>query len=186
MKTNRHSLLLIAVLALVLAGVGNTSVAADSGAATYAYLIAAEPLCDLPLPSPCPAVSMASNGDTIEMTGAGTLSIHPKSVSGGGDFTHNFAGGGSVSGTWTAKQLLSFHGYGCGGGGLPADFCGGLAVIRVELFVGSMHVADGTLQVDCLIAKFPAGAIEGVRLAVQGGPNFNKEVSGVTLFILQP
>ena len=177
---------LIAVLALALAGLGTASVSADSGAATYVYLIAAGPLCDLPVPSPCPAVTMASNGDTIEMSGSGTLSIHPKSVSGGGNFTHNFAGGDSVSGTWTAKKLLSFNGYGCGGGGLPANFCGGLAVIQVELFVGDTHVADGTLQVDCLIGKFPAGAAEGVRLAVQGGPNFNKEVSGLTLLILQP
>jgi hypothetical protein len=185
MKANRRSLSLIAVLTLILAGLSTSAVAADSGSATYDYLIGTGILCDFD-PSACPAVAMASNGDTIAMTGTGTLSIHPKSVSGGGDFTHNFASGGSVSGTWTAKKLLSFNGYGCGGAGLPDDFCGGLAVIRVELFVGGSHVADGTLQVDCLIGAFPAGAAEGVRLAVQGGPNFNNEVSGFTLFILQP
>ena len=59
-------------------------------------------------------------------------------------------------------------------------------MIRVELFVDGTHVADGTLQIDCLLGNFPAGADEGVRLAVQGGPNFNKEVSGFTLFLLQP
>ena len=181
----RRSTSLIAVLALALAGLGTASVSADSGAASYEYLIGTGVLCGFD-PSACPDVTMAANGDTIVMTGTGTLSIHPKSVSGGGDFTHNFAGGGSVSGTWTAKQLLSFNGYGCGGEGLPDDFCGGQAVIRVQLFVGGVHVADGTLQVDCLIGTFPAGAVEGVRLAVQGGPNFNREVSGFTLFILQP
>jgi hypothetical protein len=185
MKTKMRFMSLIVMLALVLAGLGNTSVAADSGAATYNYRIGTGVLCGLD-PSACPDVTMAANGDTIEITGAGTLSIHPKSVSGGGDFTHHFAGGGSVSGTWTVKKLLGFTGYGCGGGGLPDDFCGGQAVIRVELFVGGTHVADGTLQVDCLLGTFPAGADEGVRLAVQGGPNFNKEVSGFTLFLLQP
>jgi hypothetical protein len=184
MKTKIRSMSLIFMLALILAGLGNTSVAADSGSATFEYSMGTGIVCDFPFP--CLPVAMASNGDTIDMTGEGTLSIHPKSVSGGGDFTHNFAGGGSVSGTWTAKKLMSFNGYGCGGEGVPDDFCGGRAVIRVELFVGGTHVADGTLQVDCLFGDFPPSAVEGVRLAVQGGPNFNQEVSGLTLFILQP
>jgi hypothetical protein len=185
MKTNRFLLSLIAVLALVLAGLGTSTATADSGSATYDYVIGEGIVCGFD-PSACPAVSTASNGDTLIMTGSGTLSIHPKSVSGGGNFTHNFASGGSVSGTWTAKKLLGFHGYGCVDVGLPNEICGGLAVIRVELFVGGSHVADGTLQVDCLIGKFPAGAIEGVRLAVAGFLNFNTEVSGFTLFILKP
>ena len=185
MKARLRFILLIVMLALVPAGLSAGSLSADSDSATYDYLFGTGILCDLD-PTACPAITMAANGDTIEMAGEGTLSIHSKSVSGEGDFTHNFAAGGSVSGTWTAKQLLSFNGYGCGGEGLPDDWCGGQAVIRVELFVEGTHVADGTLQVDCLIAEFPAGADEGIRLAVQGGPNFNKEISGFTLFILQP
>ena len=161
---------LIVVLALVLLVSGASSISADSGSATYIYLIETD-------------TAMASNGDTITLTGFGTLSIHPKSVTGGGTFTHMDAAGNVLgSGTWTATQLLSFNGYGCGGDGLPDDFCGGRANISVHLSSGF----DAVLQIDCVIGSPPAGAIEGVRLAVQSGPNFNREVSGDNLFILQP
>lgn len=45
---------------------------------------------------------------------------------------------------------------------------------------------DGILQVDCLVGSPPAGAKEGIRLAVPGVANFNREVSGETVFILLP
>jgi len=142
-------------------------------------------LCDFGLP--CPDVATASNGDTIEITGEGMLSVHPKSVTGGGTFTHNFAGGGFVSGTWTATQLLSFKSYGPVAG-FPSEFEAGKAIIRVQLFVDGNPVATGTLTVGCLLGgpKEPGGLFEGVKLSVQGGPNFNKAAVRSTLFILQP
>ena len=144
------------------------------------------PLCDLGGP-PCPNVATASNGDTIQIAGEGTLSVHPKSVAGNGTFTHNFAGGGSVSGTWTATQLLSFKSYGPVAG-FPPNFEAGRATIRVQLFVGGDPVGSGILTVGCLLGgpKEPGGLFEGVKLSVQGGPNFNKAVATSTLFILQP
>ncbi len=136
---------------------------------------------------PCPNVATASNGDTIEIAGEGTLSVHPKSVTGNGTFTHNFAGGGSVSGTWTATQLLSFKSYGPVAG-FPPNFEAGRATISVQLFVGGNPVASGILTVGCLLGgpKEPGGLFEGVKLSVQGGPNFNKAAVTSTLFILQP
>lgn len=163
------------------------AVSADSGPATYGFLIAADPLCDL-FPGECPAVARADNGDTVSITGSGSLSIHPKSVTGGGTFVHkNAAGDVLVSGTWIADKLLSFNGYGCGSGDpFPTTFCGGQALIAVTLWVSGTPVAHGVLQVDCLIGKPPAGAAEGVRLAVkETGLNFNKEEGGVTLFITE-
>lgn len=161
-------------------------VAADSEAVEFDYLIGTGLLCELGIPSACPDVAEASNGDTLELTGSGTLTTHPKTVTGGGTFTHTFAGGGSVSGTWQATRLISFNGYGCQdlGGGFIG--CGGLAIMRVELSVGGAVVGAGVLQVDCLIGDFPPSAVEGVRLAAQtslGGINFNQEVSGLTLFL---
>jgi hypothetical protein len=143
-------------------------------------------LCDLGGP-PCPNVATASNGDTIEIAGEGTLSVHPKSVTGNGTFTHNFAGGGSVSGTWTATQLLSFKSYGPNAG-FPPNFEAGRATIRVQLFVGGNPVGSGILTVGCLLGgpREPGGLFEGVKLSVQGGPNFNKADPTSTLFILQP
>ena len=185
MKTNWRSLSLIAVLALILAGLSTSTVAADSGSANYQYLIGTSFLCGLD-PSGCPAVAMAANGDTIDITGSGTLSIHPKSVSGGGTFTHHFAGG-SVSGTWTAEQLLSFNSYGLAPG-FPPGFTAGLALIRVHLVAaGGSPQADAILRVTCLFpgVKVPSGAEEGVRLNIQDLLNFNKEVSGFTVFIKQ-
>lgn len=52
-------------------------------ARTYEYLIGTGLLCDLD-PSACPDVAMAPNGDTVEITGSGTFTIHPDSVTGGG------------------------------------------------------------------------------------------------------
>jgi hypothetical protein len=176
--------LVMAVLAVAfLGGLGVSRASADSGAATYTYLIGTGGVEG-------PDVAMALNGDTITMTGSGTLSVHPKTVSGGGSFTHkNAAGAVLVRGTWTATQLLSFDNYGCGffsGGTLPPNFCGGLALIRVHLApsAGGPGV-DAVLQVNCLLGKVPAGAKEGIRLAVDNGLNFNREVSGETLFVRQ-
>ncbi len=157
--------------------------AADTS--NYSYLIGTGFLCDLD-PSACPTISKASNGDTIEVTGSGTLSIHPKSVTGEGTFVHKDAEGDVVAeGTWTAEQLLSLHSYGSASAqGLPEELEGGLALIRVGLYVEGDKVGTATLQIDCVLGdKIPNSATEGIRLAVQSGPNFNKEVSGFTVFI---
>ncbi len=136
---------------------------------------------------PCPNVATASNGDTIVIAGEGTLSVHPKSVTRNGTFTHNIAAGDSVTGTGTATQLLSFKSYGPAAG-VPPEFESGRATISVQLFVGGNPVASGILQVGCLLGgpKEPGGLFEGVKLSLQGGPNFNKNDEGATLFILQP
>ena len=184
-KRTLRSLSLVAVLVLVLSVLSIGSVSADSGSATYQYLLGTSFLCSLG-PTACPDVAMAPNGDTIDITGSGTLSIHPKSVSGGGTFTHHFDGG-SVSGTWTAEQLLSFVSYGSSSL-FPPEFTAGLALIRVHLVAdeGSPE-ADAILRVTCVLAgaKFPSGMEEGLRLNIQGLLNFNEEVSGLTLFIKQ-
>lgn len=155
--------------------------------ATYDYLIGTGILCALD-PSACPAIAQAPNGDTLELTGSGTLSVYPKSVSGGGTFVHLVGGVVAGSGTWSATKLESFVSYGCGEEGLPENICGGRAIIRVVLDPADPGVPnlEGMLQIDCLVGdKIPAGAIEGVRLAIMGiGLNFNKEVSGFTVFIL--
>ena len=184
-KRKLRSLSLIAVLVLVLSVLGVGSASADSGSATYQYLLGTSFLCSLG-PSTCPDVAMADNGDTIDITGSGTLSIHPDAVSGGGTFTHHFAGG-SVSGTWTAEELLSFNSYGSAPG-FPPALTAGLALIRVHLVAaGGSPQADAILRVTCDLpgAKVPSGGEEGVRLNIQDLLNFNKEVSGVTLFIKQ-
>lgn len=125
--------------------------------------------------------SRASNGDVIDLSGQGTLSIHPKTVTGLGTFVHtNQAGNLVASGTWIAEELLRFHSYGPGTPGPE----GGLALIRVHLVP---LAKDAILQIDCIMGSPPAGAVEGIRLAIQdGGPNFNKEINGATLYTRLP
>ena len=49
--------------------------------------------------------------------------------------------------------------------------------------VGGTPVHNAILMFDCLLGRPPAGAGEGVSLAVQGGLNFHQKVSGETLLI---
>lgn len=171
--------LLAVAAALAVALAGSTTAFADSGARSYDYLLGTSFLCGL-APSACPDIARAPNGDTVTLAGSGTFDIHAKSVTGGGTFIHKSAAGATLAGgTWTATELLAFHSYGTAAG-LPSTFEGGQALIRVHLSVG----LDGILSVNCAIgAPPPSGQPEGVRLDVPGVINFNKQVSGFTLFI---
>ncbi len=177
-------LVLLVVAALTLSLVGTVGASADSGHREYQYLAGTGFLCDLD-PSACPDISRADNGDTVELSGSGTLTIHPNSASGEGEFTHkNAAGEVIVTGTWTALKLNSFQSYGTDPN-LPPEVEGGHAVILVQLFVGGNPVATALLTVDCAIGKVPPGHTEGIKLNVQGLLNFNQKVSGFTVFIRQ-
>lgn len=125
----------------------------------------------------------------IEIFGQGGLALHPKHVSGGGDFSATaleLGGAGPVAGTWKAVQLLSFKSYGPSPD-FPDNFHSGLAMIRIHLMdEGGNWVADAVLRLGCRLpdANFPPSTIEGVRVNVQGGLNFNLEVDPTsTLFI---
>ena len=202
MKTLRRSIpynCLTFTFALVLFAVGGNVAWADSGAASFSYIVFPGSFC-APAP-PCPDVARAANGDTVEIAGAGTLSIHPKSVAGGGTFTHkNSAGAVIATGTWTAIELLSFNDYGPlpAAFGLPPTFHGGQVFMRVHLSPSTGGAGfDAILEVDCaanasffglppgqLEGAAPEGHTEGVRLAVEGGPNFSQRVGGFTVFIV--
>src|SRR2546430_9018688 len=88
--------------------------------------------------TPTPNIGEAPNGDHAAILVAQPFffSVHPKSVSGGGTFTHTFAGG-SFSTTWTATELLSFQPYGCGlappCAPLPPHFRRGRAAIPISI-----------------------------------------------------
>ncbi len=189
MKSKMRLLLLIGVLALAMSVLGTPSATADSGSASYAYLLGTGLVCGLPVPNACPDIAMAPNGDTVELTGSGTLSIHSKSATGGGTFTHKDPQGNvRGSGTWTTLELLSFHSFGSAAAqGFPPELFGGKALLRVHLTPTAGGAGfDAILRITCLFGnKIPAGDMEGIRLNVPGVVNFNTEVSGLTLFILQ-
>jgi hypothetical protein len=183
----RRSVLTL-VLALALASLFPGYAAADSGSATYAYVVGAAPLCGL-APNACPDVAMAPNGDTLTISGSGILSIGPKTATGGGTFTHKTAAGAVfATGRWTATGLAGLHSYGSAAAqALPPNLFGGLAILKVHIITASGFEADGLLTITCTLGdQVPSSATEGVRLNVQDIINFNKEVSGFTVFVLLP
>ncbi|MGH2726923.1 MAG: hypothetical protein ACRDKS_08085 [Actinomycetota bacterium] len=175
----RRAWVIVAASLLLSVMAGTAPAVADSGHAEFEWVLLGH--------EGEPNKAMASNGDVIEMTSdeGSTFSIHPKTVTGGGRFTHIAADGNVVGeGDYEAVKLLSFHSYGNGTPqGLPENFFGGLAIIRVALHPdGTDLTIWGNLQIDCLLGKPPAGAEEGIRLSVPG-INFNREAGGDTLFL---
>lgn len=159
-------------------------VAADRGSRNYQYLIGTGLLCDL-APNACPDISRAANGDTIEVTGSGTFSLRPSTATGGGTFAHK-APSGEVrgAGTWVALKLVAFHSFGdATPQGLPSNLEGGQLVLLVQLQVDGMPAFNAILNVDCELGKIPPGQSEGITLEVQKAINFNKKVSGLTVFV---
>lgn len=142
-----------------------------------------------------PNVSEAPNGDRISVTGSGVFSVHPKSVTASGGFTHTDASGAVVgSGTWTADKLLSFEFYGCGvveslDVTLPPDFCGGALKLDVTLTpTGTTLALDAKLTIFCIVGpQAPSShddpSEEGITLVVPGVANFNELVSGMNIYI---
>jgi hypothetical protein len=133
-----------------------------------------------------PDVAEAANGDRIILTGTGTLTLHPKSATGGGTFTHTAAEGTVLAtGTFTATELLSFESYGPSPL-LPPFLNSGQALIRVALVPdGSTTSIDGILRVECVLpgGTFPGGKEEGINLLLPGLANFNHQISGATVFV---
>lgn len=183
-------------------------------AANYNFLIGSGFLCGSDDSTACPAVARAANQETIEVSGAGTLGLANKSVTAAGAFIERTPTGEIVTaGVWTTMGLVSFESYGIAPGALRLDYpklrafealpmgkmpgpmaammagpiaAGGLATVRIRLWPDAGSPRDAMLQVNCAKGKVPAGEQnDGVRLAVTGGPEFDEEISGRALFLLQ-
>lgn len=179
--------LAIGMVAVLLIALPSTFVsAAHMTGATYNWLIAAQPLCDLD-PSACPVITKTRHGDFIEVTGMGTLSTWPNAtIDGGGTFVHkDSAGNVLATGTWEADRLVGFRSWGdATPQGLPPEFEGGTALVQVTIHPDFGGTFTGFLRIVCTLGTFPPNAHEGITLMVPGGPiNFNQEVSGFTLFV---
>jgi hypothetical protein len=148
----------------------------ESGSATFQYLAGGGAICGF-FPGACPDIARADNGDTVEISGTGMLTIHPDSVGGAGTFKHKDPNGNLLeSGTWTAQELVSFVPYAVESN----NVAGGEALIRVQLSTGPQAI----LTVTCAIGN-PPGKTEGSTLNIQDVINFNKHAGGITLFIKQ-
>jgi len=202
MRRKRFAVLVAAlvVVASALYGLGVMGASAeanDSDGQEFRWLAGAGdifpgvPLCVAANP-PCPDEAAAANGHIIDITGEGTLSIEdgePEDVDGGGSYVIDelAADGSLVIGTWEAEQLLMFDSYGPALL-LPPALNAGRALILIRL-AGGIE-ADGILEIGCRLAPpgepgggIP-GTIEGIRLLISGGQNFNVPTDPTaTLFI---
>jgi hypothetical protein len=180
----------------------------QSSSANYTFLVAAGFLCDSGDSTTCPAVVKSANGDSYEMSGAGTFTSQSKLVTAAGTFTRKSADGVVLeTGVWVASELVSFDFYGIAPGTLmragralgPPQFgpmrmgmfsgsmpAGGRAVLRIRLLPVLGFAKNVLLQVNCTLGKVPPEhQVEGIRLALEGGGGkFDQELGGRTLFLL--
>ena len=183
------------------------SARAQSSSANYTFVVASGFLCDPGDSGSCPAVAKSANGDSYEISGAGTFDPQNKSVKAAGTFTHKSANGDALqTGVWIASELDSFVSYGVAPGALlrekialgPRQFApkrstifagpmptGGLAVFSIRLLPMSGTTRTAILQVNCALGKVPAERqVEGIRLSLErNGTEFSLEVSGRVIFL---
>jgi hypothetical protein len=180
------------------------SARAQISSAHYTFVVASGFLCDS---AACPAVVSSANGDSYEMSGAGTFDAQSKSVTAAGTFTHKSSNGTVLeTGVWVASQLISFDSYGIAPGALrqqgaalgPQPFgpkrlpmslgsmpTGGLAVFRIHLLPMSGASMTAVLQANCALGNVPRErSVEGIRLTFENtGGEFSQEVSGRVMFL---
>jgi hypothetical protein len=180
----RRSVLLTVALGCLLATLGPTAAGAKNARGTWELEVEV------------PNVAMASNGDTLAITGSGVFSTHPRTVTASGSFTHTVAGDGTHTGTWTATDLLSYDSYGCGvipaiQLTIPPDLCGGALKMRVTFTPSGTSLSiPGIITIFCVIgpnAPTPHDnptepGEEGMTAVIPGIANFNKIVSGMNVY----
>jgi hypothetical protein len=173
----------------------------------YVFLLASGFLCDLGDSGNCPAVAKSANGDTYEISGAGTFDPQNKFVKAAGTFNHKATNGTILeTGVWLASELISFDSYGTAPttriqrgpafglpqagpkrppmrpGSLPT---GGLAIFRILLMTVSGTTKEAVLQVNCPLGDVPRErSAEGIRLSFeQAKLGYSEELSGRVVFI---
>jgi hypothetical protein len=123
-------------------------------------------------------------GGSIAIQGSGELTVSkkgkPKHVNGGGLYAQfDLSGNEFSSGTWKAKKLLSFDAYGEDNTTpFPDGFEAGRVLMLIELKSKGAKKGkkvDAVLEIGCRLPgnKGIFGTIEGARVLVDGGLNYN-------------
>jgi hypothetical protein len=131
-----------------------------------------------------PNSAQNSAGDTLSVTGEGMFSVHPKSASGGGQYT--FTGpDGKFSGTWTVNGLIAFQPYGCGvvfGTPLPPNLCGGRVVLDITATT-PFGPRSAQLTIYCEIGSPPPSSEEGITAVIPSVGSFNRQTGGMNVYV---
>jgi hypothetical protein len=173
MRTSRLLVAALALAAVVLLPGRALATEPNDASATYQFVIDVTHHIE------------SADGDLATLDGEGTFSVHPKSATGGGEFSLT-EDGTTLSGTWEALELLSFQPYGCFPS--PDDFvCGGKIELRVLLTTEGGEQLPAMVTIICTIPGPPnipgqpeetRNATEGALLNVPGLENYNKQVQG--------
>jgi hypothetical protein len=180
---------------------------AQRGPSNYAFVVASGFLCDPSESGDCRATAKSANGDSYQMSGAGTFSTQGKTVTAAGTYSHQSSNGAVLeAGVWLANELVSFESYGAAPNAVPRSASGfgrgpgaqrrlpmgagsvptgGLAVLRIRLVPVSGIETSAVLQVNCALGDAPADrSIDGIRLSLgRNGPEFSEEGSGRVMFL---
>ncbi len=125
--------------------------------------------------------AFSGEGGSIAIQGGGELKVSkkgkPQHVNGGGLFAQFDESGALISsGTWKARKLLLFEAYGEDDmTPLPDGFESGRVLIRIRLDPEDGKKVDAVLEIGCRLPgnKGIFGTIEGARVMVDGGLNYN-------------
>ena len=183
------------------------SATAQTGSATYAFVVASGFLCEGSESGVCPAIAESAAGDRYEISGAGTFDSRSKSANAAGTFTHKSANGTALeTGIWIATDLISFRSYGVapaavvqknsaylrqqfGPKRLPLGLrpmpTGGLAVLRISLLSSTGTSKTTNLELNCALGDVPRErSVEGIRLSFDRNTAEFTELSGARVMFL--
>lgn len=211
---NRNALSIAKVIAfcLVLPSLDFFSFAgaacAQNTAVNYTLLVASGFICDPTGSGTCPAVAKSVNGDSYEISGAGTFDPRNKSVKSTGTFNHRAPDDTILdTGVWLATDLISFDSYGIAPTALlqrgPAFVrlqlgpklsvfhsrsvpAGGLATFRIVLMPVSGATKTALLQINCALGDVPRErSVDGIRITLErNNLEYSEESSGRVMFLV--
>ena len=117
-------------------------------------------------------MAKAGNGDTVEVTGNGSMDVGAGTASISGTYVmRNALGGITASGAWHSLQFLSWAPTEACTGGFTG-FVSGTARFQVQLDgIGKAHLA-----VTCHGCESPQGT-DAITLKINGGEKFNQSVN---------
>jgi hypothetical protein len=186
---------------------GDLPAMAQSNDSNYILILASGFLCDPGDSSACPATVKANQGDSYELSGAGTFDVQGKYITVTGTFAHKSPNGNVLeTGVWLASELVSFDSYGAAANALPRQRTGfgprpmgpgrtpptlgpmptgGLVVFRIRLLPIQGVPTNAVLQVNCALGEVPRErSVEGIRLISEKNSTDYSEEAGGRVMIL--